>query len=75
MENPVRILVIAVALVLAALLLVAFAAEQLQAFNTRGHLHPGDGYATEPLRGNSFDAPHRPPGRDLPASSWGETDH
>jgi hypothetical protein len=73
MENPVRTLVIAVALMLAALLLVAFAAEQLQAFNTQGHQHPDDGYATKPLRGNSFDAPHRPADRNLPAPSWGET--
>ena len=63
---------IAVGLVVAALLLVAFAADQLQAFNTRGRQQPDAGYAPEPLRGNSFDGPHRPPGSSLPASSRGE---
>jgi len=72
MNNPVRTLMSAVAMVLAALLLVAFAADQLQAFNTRGSQPPDAGYATEPLRGNSFRGPHRPPGIGLPASSWGE---
>lgn len=53
MKRPLRNLSIVVGLVLAALLLVEFAADGLQAYGTRGHQNPGD-FAAPNLQGPGF---------------------